>query len=199
MLFNPGPTARPVEKIEVLLFKSAGWLFGSRTAEISGLARAYITPFAPTAREKEQISLPPHLERAFLGWLKDKTVPVFRLDSLLDLETHERDLERVILTRYGPHSIGFAVEQVFEVQSVGLQQLELLPPLIELALERPTVWVLLRLDATLNIGGQDTLRTNLQAGQLVTLLDFPGLFNSDEQIFLTTWLSQPVNFAFSHK
>ncbi len=188
MPFNPGPLALPAKKIEVLLFKSGDWLFGSRTAEISGLARAEITLLVPTNRAAEQVTWPPRLERAFLGWLKDQAVAVFRLDSLLDLEATEFDLGRVILIRYGPRTIGLAVGQVFEVQSVGLEQLELLPTLVELTLERPTVWLLLRLDSPLNIGGQDTAAANLQVGQLVTLLDFPGLFNSDEQIFLTNWL-----------
>ena len=187
MAFNPGPSARHPEKIELLLFKSGDWLFGSRTTEVSGLARAEISPLAPPSRA-EQIALPPRLEHAFLGWLKGQAIPIFRLDSLLDLETARFDLGRVILIHYGTCRFGLAVEQVFEVQSVSLHQLKLLPPLIELTLERPSVWLLLHLNSPLNIGGQEMPAANPQTDQLVSLLDFPGLFSSEEQLFLTNWL-----------
>ncbi len=122
------------ETLELVLIRLGEHYFGIRAAAVQRLEKLSLA-----------LLLRPEFEShpALCGFLRVNQLPVFDLARLLGLESRVMP-EQLLQMESGGRRAGFMVEQAAEVVRVGLDELALIPAIIEQHRLRPAAWALWR-------------------------------------------------------
>ncbi len=134
--FSTPGIANAAQAMELILIEAGQRRFAIRASSIKRLQRIKLAELEAPA---------PQAPRALCGYLKLTNLPIFDLTILLGLETSPVALEApILIASYGNRQAGFIVEQTHEVKRAGLNELDVLPRIVEQARLRPAAWALWR-------------------------------------------------------
>ncbi len=123
-------------KLELLVIQSGESKLAIRAAAINRLRRFKLAEIQPLDNQ----TIP-----GGLGHIPSQNLPVLHLAGLLGLDNSQPLDEatcQIIVTEFQGQDVGFVVEQAHEMERAELQDIHLLPAVIEQLLYKPAVWAL---------------------------------------------------------
>jgi hypothetical protein len=138
--FRTTKAAIRTETLQLVLIETGKIYLAVRASSIKRLQRINLS----------ELDLPERgIHPALCAYIYSSNLPIFDLAQLLGLGNTNYNTEiQILITERGNRQAGFIVDQAQEVVQIGLNELDVLPTIVERSRLRPAAWAIWRRSTT---------------------------------------------------